>query len=128
MWWASRSRLNLAHSIRSRFLLSWATSAIFLFSPISIVLYFIWAGAGRPRPPGASKESIVWDQSRGWLSGSDMKTPSGNPATRLRPRPALGLASRILPAASVLILAGCTTTTYLPEQQTQYVQGPPQAP
>jgi uncharacterized protein DUF3300 len=57
-----------------------------------------------------------------------MKTPSGNPATRLRPRPALGLASRILPAASVLILAGCTTTTYLPEQQTQYVQGPPQAP
>src|SRR5580698_925524 len=63
MWWASRSRLNLAHSIRSRFLLSWATSAIFLFRPISIVLYFIRA-AGSFAASRASREWIVQDQSR----------------------------------------------------------------
>lgn len=43
-------------------------------------------------------------------------------------RAAGGWASALLPAAAALILAGCAPVVYVPEPQTQYIQGPPPAP
>src|ERR1700722_7604233 len=58
--------------MRSRFLLSWATSAIFLLSPISIVLYFIFAV-----PVSAAAGQLQKEDSPSPVKGLDARSRLG---------------------------------------------------